>query len=97
MEQTVKRVLRVQARDRFRIWLHYSDGAAGEVDLSDLVGKGVFRAWDDPGFFDRVHVAAHGAVAWNDLIELCPDALYLELTGASAHELLRLPAQPADA
>ena len=43
MEQTVKRVLHVQARDRFRIWLHYSDGAAGEVDLSDLVGKGVFR------------------------------------------------------
>ena len=24
--------------------------------LSDLVGKGVFRAWDDPGFFDRVFV-----------------------------------------
>ena len=34
-----------------------------------------------------VYVAPHGAVAWNDEIELCADALYLELTGKSAEEL----------
>ena len=56
--------------------------------LSDLTGKGVFQAWDHPGVFDRVHVAPHGAVAWNQDIELCPDALYMELTGKSPEQLL---------
>ena len=74
-------VTEVEPREGCRIWLRYSDGSAGEVDLSDLLGKGVFRAWNDPGFFDRVHVTPHGAVAWSEEIELCPDALYIELTG----------------
>ena len=29
------RALEVEARDGRRIWLRYSDGATGEVDLSD--------------------------------------------------------------
>jgi len=29
-------------------------------------------------------MSPRGAVAWNDEIELCDDALYLELTGKSA-------------
>ena len=70
-----------------RIWLRFSDGSAGEVDLSDLAGRGVFRAWDCVGAFEEVHVAPHGPVAWNDEIELCADALYLELTGKSAEEV----------
>ncbi len=80
----MNRVAQVEPRPDFRIWLRYSDGSAGEVDLSDMIGKGVFRAWEDPGFFDRVHVAPHGAVAWSEEIELCPDALYIELTGKTA-------------
>ena len=71
----------VQPRAGYRIWLRYSDGAAGEVDLSELAGKNAFRVWHDRNFFNGVHVAPHGSVAWNDEIELCPDALYRELTG----------------
>ena len=81
------RALEVEARDGRRIWLRYSDGSTGEVDLSDVAGRGVFRAWDAPGVFEGVHVAPHGAVAWNDEIELCADALYLELTGKAAADL----------
>ena len=57
------RVTKVKPRSGHRIWLLYSDGVSGVVDLSDLTGKGVFQAWDQPGVFDRVHVAPHGAVA----------------------------------
>ncbi|MDE2763045.1 MAG: DUF2442 domain-containing protein [Gemmatimonadota bacterium] len=81
------RALEVKARKGLRIWLRFSDGSAGEVDLSDLAGRGVFRAWDCGGVFERVHVAPHGAVAWNDEIELCADSLYLELTRKSAEEV----------
>ena len=78
----------VQPRAKYRIWLEYSDGSSGEVDLSDVAGKGVFKAWDTPGYFDRVHIAPHRAVAWGDEIELCPDALYLELTGKPVEEIM---------
>ena len=79
--------LEVKPREGLRIWLRFSDGSAGAVDLSDLAGRGVFRAWDHGGVFEAVHVAPHGAVAWNDEIELCADSLYLELTGKSADEV----------
>lgn len=71
----------VQPRAGCRIWLQYSDGATGEVDLSHLAGKGVFRVWNDRDFFNGVHVSPHGSIAWDDEIELCPDALYRDLTG----------------
>ena len=82
------RPTRVEPRDGFRIWIRYSDGVEGEVDLSALAGKGVFRAWEDRGFFAGVHVSPHGSIAWNDELEICPDALYMELSGKSEEDPL---------
>ncbi len=31
----------------YRVWVKYSDGAEGILDLSGYVGKGVFSAWSD--------------------------------------------------
>ena len=73
----------VEAREGHRLWLRYADGTDGEVNLSRLAGKGVFAAWNEPGCFERVHIAPHRAIAWSDELELCADALYLELTGKS--------------
>ena len=70
-----------------RIWLRYADGTEGEVDLSDLVGRGVFAAWNDKEFFASVRLDESGALAWGEEIELCPDALYLILTGKAPEEL----------
>ena len=78
----------VEPREGYRIWLRYSDGAAGEVDLSHLAGRGVFEVWNDRNYFETVHVALHGAVAWGQDIELCPDALYMQLTGATVSEVI---------
>ena len=78
----------MKPREGYRIWLRYSDGTEGEVDLSHLVGKGVFKVWDDATYFKRVHLTNYDAIAWDDDLELCPDALYLELTGKSLAELM---------
>ena len=43
--------LEASARENYRLWLRYDDGACGEVDLSHLVGQGVFAAWSDPAFY----------------------------------------------
>jgi len=78
----------VEPREGYRIWLQYSDGSAGEVDLSHLAGRGVFEAWKDRAFFATAHLSEGGAIAWGEDIELCPDALYMQLTGKSVEEVM---------
>ena len=54
------RPVEVKALPNFRIWLRYDDGTTGDVDLSDLVGRGVFDAWHDVSFFNSVKLACPG-------------------------------------
>ena len=77
----------VEARGSYRIRLRYSDGASGEGDLSHLAGRGVFEAWTDRSRFEAVHLAPHGAISWDEDIELCADDLYLRLTGKSVEDV----------
>ena len=77
----------VKALPDYRIYLEFSDGTKGEVDLSDLAGQGVFQVWNDYDFFRRVHIGDHREIKWDDEIELCADSLYLKLTGKSREEL----------
>jgi hypothetical protein len=81
------RPTKVRALRNYRVYLEFSDGAKGQVDLSGLVGEGVFQVWNDYSFFKRVSVSAHRSIQWNDEIELCPDALYKQLTGKTPEEL----------
>jgi hypothetical protein len=83
----VKKITATKALDGFRLWLRFSDGLEGIADLSDLAGRGVFAAWNTPGTFAKVVVTDSGAVAWPDEIDLCPDALYLRVTGKSPEDL----------
>ena len=87
---------KVEPRNGYRIWLEYSDGSSGIVDLSHFAGRGVFVAWEDRTLFESVYISPHESIAWSDELELCADALYLQLTGKSAEEIwdLRLPATP---
>ena len=78
----------VEPREGYRIWIRYADGPEGEIDLSDLAGHGVFVAWNDRAHFGKVHITEHRAIAWDDQIELCPDALYMQLTGMTVEELM---------
>jgi Protein of unknown function (DUF2442). len=86
MSEMIRPVL-VKARPGYRIYLEFSDGSKGEVDLSDLAGNGVFQVWSDYNFFEKVHLGDHREIKWNDEIELCADSLYLKLTGKSPEEL----------
>lgn len=83
----MKSAIEVEAREGFRVWIRFNDGTDGEVDLADLAGRGIFEAWDDSSFFRGVHVGPAGSVAWSDDVELCPDSLYLRLTGKRPEEL----------
>ena len=74
------RPAKVTALAGCKIRVTYSDGVTGVIDLSDTIGKGVFRPLKDEAFFKKVYIGDHGQIAWSDEIEICPDAAYLELT-----------------
>ena len=86
----------VRALPNYRLWLRYPDGVAGEVDLSHLAGEGVFALWNDPREFEKVHVGPLGNIAWTDEIDICPDALYMEITGMSPEEFFEALVSTAD-
>jgi hypothetical protein len=81
------KIIEVQPLPGYRLHLRYADGVVGDVDLSHLVGKGVFRAWNDPEAFRRVSIGSGGELRWSDEVDLCADALYLEITGKAPGEV----------
>ncbi len=83
----MKKVVEVKPLSGYRIWLRYADGVEGEVDLVDLAGRGVFTAWTNRAAFESVKVDSGGAIAWDEDIDLCPDALYMRLTGETPEQL----------
>ena len=81
------KLLEIEVRSRFKVWVRYDDGTEGEVDFGDLAGRGVFAAWDNPGVFESASLGPHGQLVWGDEIDLCPDATYMRLTGKSPDEV----------
>ena len=70
----------IQARPKYKLWIRYEDGVEGEVDLSHLAGKGVFKIWNDTRTFEKVKIGPSGEITWNQNVDLCPDSLYLQIT-----------------
>jgi hypothetical protein len=84
------KLTQVKAQPNFRLFLKFEDGTEGTIDLSNTVGKGVFKELSNPVIFASAHIDAEsGAVAWGDRIDLCPDSLYMQITGKSLDEFRR--------
>ncbi len=68
------RVVAVESRGLFRLWVRFADGTEGEADLSswldDPDSEGFFEPWRDPGFFSTVRVGDIGlgsvGVVWGN-------------------------------
>ena len=63
-------------RDGHRIEVRFKDGVEGIVDLSGLVGHGVFEPLSDQEEFARAEVDAFGALSWPSGADLAPDAMH---------------------
>lgn len=83
----MRNLLEIKALPDYKLWLRFDDGVEGTVDLSHLVGRGVFAAWNDPMAFQKARLSNYGAPAWGESIDLCPDSLYLAMTGQRPEEL----------
>ena len=73
--------------EHFRVFLQFDDGTSGTVDLNHLAGRGVFVAWLKEGVFEQVSISPTGAIQWPGDIDLCPDALYLQVVGKTVEEV----------
>ena len=82
------RPTKVEPRDGYRIWLRFQDGTVGEIDLSHLAGRGVFELWNERTCFETVCISSSGGVAWGRDVELCPDSLYMQLTGKCVEDVM---------
>jgi hypothetical protein len=83
----MKKITAFKVLDNYRVWLCFDDGAEGEIDLTHLVGQGVFAVWRDYEFFRQAFVADYGALTWPGELDLCPDSLWLQVTGRTVEEL----------
>jgi hypothetical protein len=80
-------IVGVKPHPGYRLELRFANGERGLVDLSEFVGRGVFAAWQQPDVFEQVSVTTEGAVEWPGELDMCPDALYLRMTGKRPKEL----------
>jgi len=84
---TMPVVTEAQVGTGYKVRLKFSDGVTGTVDLSSLAGKGVFSYWNDPIHFADLHIGSSGELQWGDAVDLCPDQLYLQITGKTPEDL----------
>ena len=73
------RVTKADPLGDYKIYLEFKDGSSGIVDLSEYAGKGVFSVWDDYSIFHQVRIGSSGELIWSDIVDLCPDTLYMKL------------------
>ena len=81
------KIINVKVLQNYQLELEFTNGKKGVVDLSHLVGKGVFTLWDDYKKFEIVRIGTSGELIWSDQIDLCPDSLYLQMTNQKPEEL----------
>jgi hypothetical protein len=71
MEPKRTKIVACEPRSNYHVWIRFDDGLEGEVDLSHLVGKGVFDAWKSVEFFNQVRVDPKtDTITWDDDIDL---------------------------
>jgi hypothetical protein len=85
--RVMRKVLKVKALQGYRLELEFDDGVCGTVDLANLAGKGVFALWRDRRSFEHVGIGSSGELVWGVKVDLCPDSLYLKVTGKRPDEI----------
>ena len=63
-----------------RVWLRFSDGVEGHVDLHDELWGEVFEALKDPAEFAKVALDVElGTIVWPSGADFAPEFLYEQL------------------
>ena len=63
----------------------FEDDVKGEIDLSELVNKGIFQTLKDITQFKKAYSTGY-SIAWTDDLEIDALNIYLQLTRKNLHE-----------
>jgi hypothetical protein len=75
------RVAYMEVLSGFRLYVRFSDGTEGTVELGDFLNSpsaGVFAALRDEELFRQARIEL-GAVTWPGNLDLAPDAMHREI------------------
>lgn len=77
------RITQASVLSDYRVHLAFTDGVAGDVDLSDIVARGgVFKPLQDVRYFATLSVDQDaGTIVWPNGVDLDPDVLYERIAG----------------
>lgn len=78
----MERIIRLEARYPYRLFVEFDDGLQGEYDMSGRLTGPVFEPLRDPAFFAQVRLDELGAPVWPNGTDIAPDALYARLAEA---------------
>lgn len=81
------RITKVKVLNDYNIEIKFNDGTKGIINLSSKLSKGIFKLWKNYDYFQKVKIGSSGELSWNEEIDLCPDALYLQLTGKKPEDI----------
>ncbi len=86
MSTKLKNIVDYKTLDNYTIWLKYDDGVNGIVDLSEYLNYPVFAPIKNMELFKKLKIEKGRNVFWNDELDLCPDALYIKISGINPYD-----------
>ncbi len=90
-------VISVELKENYRLFLRFEDGAAGIVDVAELVEfSGVFATLQDRAYFDQVRIEPDlGTIVWPNGADIDPVVLYAHATGQPLPDFSLVISKPA--
>lgn len=79
----LKEIIEAQPLEGYRLRLRFEDGAAGEIDLQQIIKfEGIFAPLKERVYFLQVRVDPEvGTIVWPNGADLDPLVLYSQVTG----------------
>jgi hypothetical protein len=70
-------VVKVKPGDDYILYLWFSNGEEGILDMKPYLDKGIFRELRELSMFNSVRPFI-GTIQWANEADLCPDTVYLD-------------------
>jgi hypothetical protein len=71
----------------YTLHVKFEDAVEGNIDLSDLVEKGIFHVLKDKDIFSKVYSTGY-SIAWSEELEIDSDTVYFEISGKKPEDFL---------
>ncbi len=83
-------ILKVSAAEKYKLFVQFSDGVEGVLNLEKHAGRGVFAAWDIDDNFSKVFIGAEsGAITWPGEIDIDTYNAYCIIKGISPEDFFK--------